>query len=210
MGLSTALSDPNAELVADASTVINLIAAGCASTIAAVLPNRIVIVDVVPAELETGRRRGHPHADRLRVLIDGGAIDVVSLGDAGMRHFEDLVVGPAFMTLDDGEAATIAYAVEHAAVALIDERKAMRICGERFPALPIACTVDVLTHPNVERKLGHEGVAEAVFRALQDGRMRVLPHHLDYVVKLIGPVRAALCPSLPKSARSSAATCTHE
>ena len=44
------------------------------------------------------------------------------------------------------EAATIAYALAHAGTALIDEHKATRICRERFPALRLACTTDVLIH----------------------------------------------------------------
>jgi predicted nucleic acid-binding protein len=59
------------------------------------------------------------------------------------------VVGPAQTTLDDGEAATIAHAVALNGVALIDERKANRICTERFPELRIASTVDILVHPSV-------------------------------------------------------------
>lgn len=191
----------NGELVADASTVINLIATGCASTIVAALPWRVVVPDVIVAELASGRSRGHPHADHLQELVDVGVITVVSLRTAGTQYFEDLVVGPALMTLDDGEAATIAYAAEHAAVALLDDRKATRICLQRFPALRIACTVDVLAHPTVETTLGRDQLAEAVYKALQYGRMHVLPQNLDYIVKLIGAARASECPSLPKSVR---------
>lgn len=204
MALSPALTDSDGQLVADTSIVINLIATGCAPTILAALQHRVVIADVISAELETGRSRGHAHADRLRELVDTGVINVVRLGNIAMKHFEELVIGPAFATLDDGEAATLAYAAEHAAVALIDERKAARICAERFPAVRIVSTVDVLTHPSVEGRLGREGLAEAVYQALQVGRMRVPPQHLEYVVRLIGSTRAAVCASLPKSARSSA------
>jgi predicted nucleic acid-binding protein len=44
---------------------------------------------------------------------------------------ETLVIGHATETLDDGEAATISYALEHKGLALIDDRK----CAERFPSL---------------------------------------------------------------------------
>lgn len=40
-----------------------------------------------------------------------------------MGHFTNLVSSPAVETLDDGEAATIAYALDQSATALIDERK---------------------------------------------------------------------------------------
>jgi predicted nucleic acid-binding protein len=158
-------------------------------------------VEVVPSELEIGRARGHTHADRLRELVEKALIEIVRLRDDGMRAFETLVVGPAAVTLDDGEAGTIAYAIEHSAVALIDERKAARICAERYPALRIACTVDVLTHPDIALHLGQDKLAEAVYAALRVGRMRVLPHHLDLVLALIGPEGAAACPSLPRAVR---------
>jgi predicted nucleic acid-binding protein len=201
MGSSTALSDPAARLVADASTVINLIATGSAGTIIAALPNRISVVDVVFGELETGRARGREACDRLKELVASGALDIVELDDGSLRYFEELVVGPAIETLDDGEAATIAYALTHAATALIDERKATRICRERFPTLRLACTIDVLIHGDMQERLGQALLEDAVFRALQDGKMRVLSHHLAWVIGLIGEERAALCPSLPRRAR---------
>lgn len=203
MGSSTALTDPSAELVADASAIINLIATGCARDIFSALPNHVFVVDVVPGELEAGRQRGRETCDRLKELVASGVIDIVELNDDATRHFEELVVGPAATTLDDGEAATIAYALAHAGTALIDERKATRICGERFPELRLACTVDVLNHPEVQRQLGAQALADAVFNALDGARMRVLPQHLEWIVELIGVERAALCESLPRRVRMS-------
>lgn len=205
MTARTALNDPNVALVADTSTVINLVATGLADEILAALPHRVVVVDVVLSELESGRARGYTHADRLRDLVDRATVDIVYLGAHGMRDFEALVVGGAAETLDDGEAGTIAYAVEHSAVALIDERKAARICTNRYPSLRLASTVDVLTHSLVGRSLGSERLAEALFNALRLGRMRVPPHHLDLVVTLIGPERVAQCSSLPRHVRSRSA-----
>ena len=124
------------------------------------------------------------------------------IDDAAAQHFEQLVVGPAARTLDDGEAATIAYAVSVGGVPVIDERKATRICSELFPALRMACTVDVLAHPEIQKGLGGPGLADAVFNALHFGRMRVLPHHVAWVVDLIGIDRASLCSSLPHSVRA--------
>jgi predicted nucleic acid-binding protein len=206
MGSSTALTDPAARLVADASTIINLIATANAAAILSALPNRVLVVDVVPGELETGRARGREAFDRLTELANAGAVEIVGLTDDAAPYFEDLAVGAAAATLDDGEAATIAYALAHAGTALIDERKATRICAQRFPQLQVACTVDVLVHPEVQRRLGADLLGNAVFSALQDGRMGVLPRHVDWIVGLIGEARAALCPSLPRRFRTSPAT----
>lgn len=202
MGSPTFLTDPLIPLIADSSAVINLIATGCAPAIIAAIPNPILAVDVVPGELDTGRRRGRIHADRLQELVAAGHIEIVNLSDTGWQHFETLVVGPAEETLDDGEAATIAYAAERGAVAILDEKKGTRLCTSCFPSVGIITTVDLLLHPQVQLSLGDEPFAEAVFAALRDARMAVFPRHVGKVIRLIGPERAALCPSLPRGLRA--------
>jgi predicted nucleic acid-binding protein len=204
MGSSTDLTDPSAMLAADASTIINLVATGYVRDIVSALPNRLIVVDVVRAELENGRPRGRAACDRLEELVKGGVIDLVALGDEAATHFEGLVVGPTISTLDDGEAATIAWALSRQGTALIDERKARRICVDRFPELRVACTVDVLIHPVVQRELGSETLGEAVFNALNCGRMRVLPKHMPWVIATIGVRRVSQCQSLPRNVRLAA------
>jgi|SRR5665213_116435 len=201
MGSLTSLTDPAALLVADASAVINLNATGCAAEILKALPNPVAVTDVVPGELETGRSRGRPNADMLQELVAAGLISIVPLNDAAALHFEQLVIGPAAMTLDDGEAATIAYAVANGGIPIIDERKAKRICAERFPSICLASSTDLFAHDNVVGQIGHARLKQAVINALQLARMRVLPHHIKWVLELIGPEQAALCASLPSSAR---------
>ena len=118
-----------------------------------------------------------------------------------IRTFGRGILGDDVDTLDDGEAATIAYAVEKQGVAIIDERKAKRICRARFTQLHVASTIDLIGLDVVASALGPRLHAESVFKALMDGRMRVLPEHLDWVVGLIGTERAAQCLSLPAHAR---------
>jgi predicted nucleic acid-binding protein len=199
----TFLADPTVPLVADASAVINLIATGCAPKIIAAVPFRIVAVDLIRGELDVGRARGRKDADRLQELVAAGHIEIVTLANGAWQYFEQLVFGPSVDTLDDGEAATIAYAVEYNGIAIIDEKKATRLCGDRFPALRLISTVDVLLHPDVRRQLGEDALRTAVFAALRDARMAVFRHQLDQVVRLIGAERAAQCPSLPRSFRAS-------
>ena len=198
------LSNCPPPLVADTSVVINLIATGFASPIIEALRHSLIVADVVPSELAIGSGRGRTDLERFNELVNGAIIKVASLGDLGMQHFESLVIGPAAETLDDGEAATIACAIERSGVAYIDERKAWRICSERYKALNVGSTVDLLTHADVRAQLSDETVADAIYNALQRGRMSVLPTHFSVVVSLIGAERAALCESLPRSIRLSA------
>jgi len=187
--------------VVGTSVAINLNATGCAAQILACLPSGLVITDIVGAELRQDRRSGRNDAVLLAALMEANLIRTVSLGMQGDSVFASLVVGPAADTLDDGEASSIAYAVEHAVRPAIDERKALRICAQRFPALRPLSTVDLLMDPAVAGSLGREILADAVFQALQTARMRVLPGWIDRVVRLIGVDRAAQCSSLPAHVR---------
>ena len=200
----TSLTKPEM-ITADASTVINLNATGCPREIIGTLQSRVVVVDVVQSELETGRRTGRKDADLLSELLADGLIELVQLDSAALIHFEKLVIGPAISTLDDGEAATIAYSLGAGSIAAIDERKATSICSQRFPTLSVCSTVDILSRDEVLGFLGKDDLSAAVFRALKHGRMRVLPRNVEWVVDLIGLEQASTCASLPKVVRLKSA-----
>jgi predicted nucleic acid-binding protein len=195
------LNDSAALIVLDASVAINLTASGFAADILRALPNPKVVVDVVSAELARGRQRGRKHADLLDKLVSDGVIAEVVVPNTVEGIYEGLVIGSAADTLDDGEAATIAYAVGTGAIAIIDERKAIRICGQKFKGLRLGCTVDLMCHPDVARSLGRVILSQAVVNALQNARMRVLPQHVEWIVELIGKDEVAPFSSLPRSAR---------
>lgn len=200
----SSLCEGPALIVVDASTAINLNATGVADDVLRALPHRVAILETVLSELLSGRDRGRDDFERTRHLISSELIAVAMLGDVGLQCFEGLVVGDARATLDDGEAATIAYAIEANAVAVIDERKANRICGERFPNLRLGNTLDILSHPDVESALGTAPIADAIFNALLHARMRIPTPYLPWAVNLIGEERAALCNSLPRIVRRPA------
>lgn len=198
---SRGLADQLQDLVGDASAVINLIASGMARTILESLPARLRVVRAVSSELASGRLRGWNSSERLVTLVQSGLVDIVELDDSSNECFESLVVGSAVDTLDDGEAATIAYAHATGAMALIDEKKARRICGSRFPELAVSTTVDLLTSAHIAKILGAQAVGDAIFNALRAGRMRVPAADYERVVTIIGAARAALCTSLPLHVR---------
>lgn len=201
MECQSRLNDPTLLVVADASVVINLIATQCPRTILDALPNFFAVPEQVALELEAGLRTGHNDVDSLNRLVAAGLVEIVRLSNPGLQHFTTLVSGPAAQTLDDGEAATIAYALEHSAIALVDERKAIRLCSDRFDSLSTGYTVDLMMHPAIKAALGPIGLADAVFNALYYGRMRVPKGYFDWVVNLIGYEKAEQCASLSRWAR---------
>jgi predicted nucleic acid-binding protein len=201
MGLSC-LIDPTAPVVVDASTVINLNATACGPRILKAIPNPFIITDVVQGELLEDRRNGRHDGQLVAELVAAGLISVAKLEDLTESHFEELVIGRGDATLDDGEAATIAYGVEKGAIALIDERKAARICGERYPQLVVGNSFDMLAHSAVLAALGDGATSDAVFNALRFARMQVPSSALKWVTELIGPERAAMCECLPRAFRA--------
>lgn len=202
MSSSSFLIDARTLLVADASVVINLNATGCALEIIRALPNGLLVTQNAFTELELGARKGHEDHAKLKVLIDERVVRLASLNDHGNRIYASLVEGSALRTLDDGEAATIGHACEAGAVALIDEKKAQTICAANFPQVIVRSTVDLLIHDLIAATLGQRAQAEAIVNALRSARMRVPPHHIETIVKLIGEDMAVNCTSLPKRRRT--------
>ena len=190
-------------VVADTSVVINLNATGCSEALLAALPNQVLVAEQVVWELQDQRSRQHHDGEMLSNLVALDLIKVTALGGNGHQVLAELVSGAAATTLDDGEAATIAAALEQGGLALIDERKALRICASRFKELHTATTIDLLRHPQIQEILPREELADAVFNAAYRARMRVQHHHDEWVLDLIGRKRARLCRSLNRILRST-------
>lgn len=193
---------PDTPLALDASVVINLNASGRGRTILSAFRNPIVVIDVVETEIGRGNRQKRQDKLALDALIAGGIITIASLDEHAMQTFESLVIGPAITTLDDGEAATIAFAVHTGSVAVIDERKATALSQSRFPELVTMSTMDLFASESVRSQLGHDLLKDAIFMALLHGRMQVPKTHIDWVLGLIGSEKAIQCLSLPGFARA--------
>jgi predicted nucleic acid-binding protein len=201
MSSSNFPTDPRVTLIGDASVIINLIATRHASKILGALPNPFAVTENACTELEDGTRKGHDDHEQLVGLIATGLVKRVTLGASALIVYESLIDGSAVLTLDDGEAATIAYAHETSSVALIDERKARSLCAASFPRLIVISTAELLMHSAVSASLGRQGQADAIFNALKIGRMRVPIEHISQLIRIIGDERAAQCSSLPKAWR---------
>lgn len=205
MSLSAFPADPDAILIADASVVIGLNASGHARRIIELTERRIVVPENACNELERGTRFGHSDSAQLDALMEAGLVERMMLYAEALSTYESLIDGTYGKTLDDGEAATIAVAARLGGIAVIDERKARRMCAAHFPAVVQGCTAQWLL---AAATLGGTAHAEAMLNALQKGRMRVPSEYLDDVIALIGQEAAAACPSLPRPARHAGSRST--
>jgi predicted nucleic acid-binding protein len=193
--------DETRPVVADASVWINLVASGRAPDILGALPLPLQIPRIALDELERGRDKGRVTAERIEPLIAAGLVAVMHLAESAEEIYLSLVAGSVRQTLDDGEAATLALALQAGGAAIIDERKAISLAALRFPDLRIISTTDLLMSGRLHSVLSRADLADVLYAALVDARMRVPDHLLDEVCELLGPSRILDCPSLPARVR---------
>ena len=97
---------------------------------------------------------------------------------------------PAPDGLGDGEAAAIAVAAHRGLDIALDDRKARRIIGGRFPRLQMFWTVDLLRAPSLAAVLGAARAADLFDRATID-RLTAPHNYLGLAPKMVDRVLAA-------------------
>ena len=190
------LHSAHERLVLDASVLINILGTGRSNIILQAL-NRIVMVDEIALrEVTIDPFSGERSATVLSDLRQSGLIEVISMGNEAYEMFISLTGGDPPDDLDDGEAATLAQAAFGNYVAVIDERKAVRVSGIQFPELELLNSLDLLTSQELLEQNGRDAIVDFVHLALRNARMRVPPSERPWIVNLLGDDRARECPSL--------------
>lgn len=182
-------------LVLDTSVLINLHACAYGERILAAIPNDILVPEIVAGELEHQRSRRNGEHKFLDKLVASKTVVLTGLTDEAWEIFQELITNSP--SLDDGEAATIAIAATRHVTPVIDERKGRTRASAFLKAGEPFWSLDILRHPLVIADLGHQAAIEALYRALQIGRMRIPPADVDQVIALIGAERSIACTCLP-------------
>lgn len=187
----------------DTSVLINLESSGCAERILSLFPSDVFVATSVENDLIRGLDRGHHHAKLLEQLLSENRVQKYEPRDLSQKLFEELVTGSAAQSLDDGEAATIACAIESGGYVVIDEQKARRICKERFRSLHVLSTTEIILSYECQELLGKDMQIECLHMALKRGRMNVPANLHEQVVELLGAERVSECLSLPLKCRAN-------
>lgn len=206
MTFSSCLTNQDKVIVLDSSVIINLLATANAGAILQALKADLLVTGNVVREIDQGAANGRAESRYLADLIDSRVLRVEELAGPSLGDFFDMVSGHTSDSLGDGEAATLAFAYNNRFSAAIDEKKATRIASERYEAMKLVTTVDILSYESVQASLGYEALANATLQALQLARMQVRPHQFDWVAKMIGEDNVAECASLKRLARRRAAS----
>jgi predicted nucleic acid-binding protein len=201
MTFSSCLINQRNAIVLDASVIINLLATGHANTILQALAVPLYVTDYVVREIEQGAVNGRPEPALLADLISKQVLVVKELTGTALENFFGMVSGRTSSSLGDGEAATLAIADRNGFSAAIDEKKATRIAEERFKALQLVTTVDILASSPVQDSLGREALSTAILQALRRARMQVRDHQFEWIAQMVGRDHVNACPSLKRHAR---------
>jgi predicted nucleic acid-binding protein len=185
-------------LVMDASAIINLLGTGMPAPLLRNLGMRVLVAGQALGEVRRHPIPNEPIAPAMAELKPAGLIEEVQLGSAGYSMFLELVANDLSGGLDDGEASTIAAALEHhgEAIIVVDEKKAARIISMRWPERRCVDTVTVLAQARVRKGISDEVFGDALFSALKHARMRVPADGRDWIIGLIGAERVGQCPCL--------------
>jgi predicted nucleic acid-binding protein len=167
------MTDESPTLILDACTVINLIATGHLPAILDAVGRSVVVSDTVVREAHYLRRggAGDDASDRdpidVTPWVDTGHLSIVHAEtDDELATFVDLAV-----SLDDGEAMTIALAVHRSLVVVTDDRKATRLAT----ALVKVETSLALVRMWCEHDALDPQTARSVLNSVRD-RARYIPH----------------------------------
>ncbi len=168
------VTDASPTLILDACTVINLAATGHLPEILYAVASPIVVCHTVARETLYLRRGGPGDDAAERDLIDvtrwvaQGCLSIIDAEtNDELATFVDLAV-----SLDDGEAMTIALAVHRTLVVVTDDRKATRIAAALVPVESSLARVKIWC----ERDSLDPETTRAVLSTISE-RARYIPHN---------------------------------
>ena len=182
-------------VVLDTSVMLNVLGSGQAEIILAALRGRRIVVTVTSREVIRHPLEAQSSGDPMAPLITAGLVERIPLPAPALVRFVELTGATPPDDLDDGEAAALAAGEALGLPVAIDERKGRRVAASRLPTVTLLSSGAIFADAAVGTALGPK-LVDAVFSALVHARMRILPEHEQWIHTLLGPQRAAQCPSL--------------
>jgi predicted nucleic acid-binding protein len=175
------LKNEGTPIFLDTSVLINLVVADCIEEMPTALNCPLLISEHVLKEFTHDPRDNSDGRPIVENLIKTGIVKIASFSPIQNDLFFDFVGALPPDGLGDGEAGTLACAID-SGFAAIDEKKARKIATRDFPALKLCFTLDLLCAPRSYKFWGEAVVNNFVRLAKIKGRMRV-PNEWEKAVK---------------------------
>lgn len=189
-------------LVFDASVLINLAHSGICIDFFEALGSECLVESIVWREITE-----HTKRYQLNINIEDAhrrrIFEIVDMSQNEATNFIKLITAPYPNALDEGEAATIAVACGKNAIAVLDERKGLRIAREQIPPVEVLTTLDLFRLVEADLRVAGLSPETALYNSLSQARMRVPKEHEEWVVGQLSEKQIQNCKSLPKGIRCS-------
>lgn len=186
------------EFMLDASVVISILESGYGDIIFGGLGPRMILTKQVIREVFPKRKINDNRREQLERLIRDRHLQQHVMQQDELLTFLDLVSAEHPDGLNDGEASTIASAYHRNTAIVIDEHKALRICKEKFPAVPVYNAIDLLKLAEQQKLLSAAQLQEGLVNALQRARMHVHSWHMEWIAGKVQREVLANCRSIRK------------
>jgi predicted nucleic acid-binding protein len=159
-------------LISDTSVLLNLLATGCIGSIAKETNCQFAICSVVRDEVKKLRNPDTGKLEPVDILplIDSGFL---AMFDVEHENEKTLYIEQA-ITVDDGEAMSLAIAVHRNLELAIDDRQAINHSMRQFPTLKIWTTPDILKSWSDTAHPAMQELSNAL--RLIEARARYTPH----------------------------------
>ncbi|MFM0453907.1 hypothetical protein PQR21_26275 [Paraburkholderia nemoris] len=166
---------PSGPLVLDASVLFNLLGTGIAKELLQALAVPCWVEERTAAEIRRlpGQRT---ESAPLQPLLDDGCLKLCRMSTRGYETYLSLLSGPSTDTLDDGESAAIAMAVEGLGSVVLDDKKARRILAIRFPGFVSGTSLSLIIEAARRATWNEQKLRDAVTMARDVSRMAVVLH----------------------------------
>lgn len=161
-------------LVLDASVLINLLASLAPAEVLSALRAKCIVEEKTLAEIVRHPVKGRDHQAELKLLMEKSLLETVKMSESQYECYLGLVSGDASNALDDGESAAIAIASGLNVEVVLDDRKARRIVGERFPGLQVISSLRFFLESGRLGGIETNVLVKLVNSAISLGRMRII------------------------------------
>lgn len=181
---------PTGPLVLDASVLFNLLGTGRPKEILQAIGATCWVEQRTAAEVRRmpgQRAEGAP----LQPLLEHGCLKLCRMSEQAYETYLSLVSGPATDTLDDGESAAIAIAVDGLGSVVLDDKKARRILTTRFEQVIAGSSLSLLVAAATRANWTLLELRAAVSLARTVSRMAVVPDERPLVSELFAEAGAA-------------------
>lgn len=190
MSLSLPSSEfPGGPLVLDASVLFNLLGTGMPKELLQALGVACWVEERTAAEVRRmpGQRT---ESAPLQPLLDDGSLKLCRMSERAYETYLSLLSGPSTDTLDDGESAAIAMAVEGLGSVVLDDKKARRILAARFPRVASGTSLSLIIEAARRAAWSEEKLRDAVTVARDVSRMAVVLHERALFAELFAAATA--------------------